>query len=221
MAAEGRSPRIDAGARAARSAFASPLLNLAPTNGTGPTVAHGGRLLELRNSGITGTARLSLSPDRKTIDVSVALDSARDVTIEVRRLDLPSRNRKQRLENLLIVEVALSGRSSAGRCTSRRFSLDRRHAYPAFADSEELLETGICLSGLRAESVSGLAAEPADGTGRREEGQREYFCERMLSEISAAECSATPVAASRHIELATLYARRLRERMPFASSSRT
>jgi hypothetical protein len=184
-------------------------------------VAQSGRLIELRNSRITGTARLSLSPDRRTIDVSVALDSARGVAIEVRRLDLPSWNREQRAENLLIVEVALCGRSRPGRCAGRRFSLDRRHACPAFADTEELLETGICLSGLRAESVSGMAAEPADGTGGRGRQQREYFCERMLGEISAAEGSATPVAASRHVELATLYARRLRERMPFASSART
>ena len=213
MVAEGRSLWLGDGARASRSAFASPLLNLAPTNGSGPTVAHGGRLLELRNSRISGTARLSLSPDRMTVDISVALDSPRAVTIGLRRLDLASWNGSQRSENLLVAEVALCGRSSPGRCTSRRFSLDRRHAFPAFADTEELLKAGIRLCELRAGSVLGIAAEPADAGCGGGLGQREYFCERMLSEISAAECSATPAAASRHVELATLYARRLRERI--------
>ncbi len=212
MAAEGGRLWLGCGARVSRSVFASPLLNLAPTNGSGPTMAHSGKLIELRSSRIAGTARLSLSPDRKTVDISVALDPPRDVTIGLRRLDLPSWDGNQRAETLLVVEVALCGRPTPARCTSRRFSLDRRHAYPAFAETEELLNTGIRLSELRAESVLGIAAEPADAGFRGAQGQREYFCERMLSEISAAECSATPAAASRHVELATLYARRLKAR---------
>jgi hypothetical protein len=191
--------------------FASPLLNLAPASGTGPTVAHSGRLIELRDGRIAGTARLALSPDRRTVDISVTLDEPCDVTIEIRRLDLRCRQGEQRAENLLVVEIALCGRSNPGRCAGRRFSLDRRHSFPAFADTEELMRTGIRLSEIRAEAVLGIAAEPAGGVQRGREDPRDYFCERMLSEIDAAECSSTPVAASRHVELATLYARRLRE----------
>lgn len=198
-------------ALAARSVFASPLLNLAPASGSGPTVAHSGRLIELRDGGIAGTARLSLSPDRRTVDISVALDRPCDVTIGLRRLDLPSSYGERRAENLLVVEIALCGRSSAGLCASTRFSLDRRHAFPAFADTEALLDAGIRLSEIRAEAVLGIAAEPAGAGEFGGEDPRDYFCERMLSEIDAAECSSTPVAASRHVELATLYARRLRE----------
>ncbi len=211
MADSGGSLGLDGRAGGPRSAFASPLLNLAPTNGAGPTVAHAGPLIELRNSRIRGTVRLSLSPDRRTIDISAALDPPGDVTIGLRRLDLPSWSPNRRSENLLVVEVALCGPSSPRRRTGGRFPLDRRHAYPAFAETEELLKTGISLSELRAESILGIAAEPAHGG--RGQGQREYFCERMLSEISAAECSATAAVASRHVELATLYARRLRERI--------
>lgn len=211
MAAASRNPWRSNEALAARSVFASPLLNLAPASGSGPTVAHGGRLIEVRDSGIAGAARLSLSPDRRTVDISVALDEPCDVTIELRRLDLRSRHGKERGENLLVVQIALCGRLDAGRCASRRFSLDRRHAFPTFADTEALLDAGIRLSEIRAEAVIGIAAEPAGGGERGGQDPRDYFCERMLSEIDAAECSSTPVAASRHVELATLYARRLRE----------
>ena len=83
-------------------------------------MAHSGRLIELRDGGIAGTARLSLSPDRRTVDVSVALDRPCDVTIGLRRLDLPSSHGEQRAENLLVVEVAPCGGSSPGRCGGRR-----------------------------------------------------------------------------------------------------
>lgn len=208
MAAASRNPWRSGEALAARSVFASPLLNLAPASGSGPTVAHCGRLIELRDSGIAGAARLSLSPDRRTVDIAVALDEPCGVTIELRRLDLRSWHGEEPAENLLVVQIASCGRLDAGRCASRRFSLDRRHAFPAFADTEALLDAGIRLSEIRAEAVLGIAAEPAAGGG---EDPRDYFCERMLSEIDAAECSSTPVAASRHVELAILYARRLRE----------
>jgi hypothetical protein len=214
LAAAGESRWLGRGGRGARSAFASPLLNLAPTEGRGPTVAHGGRLIELRDSGITGTARLCLSPDRRTIDISVTLDSPGDAAVGLRRLDLRGRDGSPRAENLLIVEVALCGRPSPGHSVRRRFSLDRRQAFPAFADTEELLSTGIRLPELRAESILGIAAEPAGKGDRGGQGQRDYLCERMLGEIDAAECSASAAAASRHVELATLYARRLRERLP-------
>ncbi|HEX8468465.1 MAG TPA: hypothetical protein VF620_11740 [Allosphingosinicella sp.] len=210
MAAADWSPGVGAKDGAARSVFVSPLLNLAPTNGTGPTVAHGGRILELRNSRIAGTARAILSPDRRTIDISVALDPPRRAAIHLRRLELSNGcNRDTGAENQLIVEVEPCRRSNGESCTSRRFSLDHRQAYAAFANMEELLMSGICLSGLGAESVSGIEVEPAVGRCPGGQGQREYFCERMLSEITAAECSSTPVAASRHVQLATLYARRL------------
>jgi hypothetical protein len=195
--------------------FVSPLLNLAPANGTGPTVAHSGQVLELSNGRIAGTARLTLSPDRRTIEVSVALDPPMEAEIRLRRLDLPGGERPLcREEGLLVVEIAARGRPRAGPSTSRRFSLDRRQAYAAFADADALLKTGICLSQLRAGAISGMAVEPMDGARRGGQGQREYLCERMLGEISAAEGSATPAAASRHVELATLYARRLGAGIP-------
>lgn len=210
MAAALRSPQSDTGARVARSVIASPLLNLAPANGTGPTIKHSRPVLGLRGSGIGGTAMLALSPDRRAIDIAVVLDPPSAVTVNLRRLDLPhARNWDQSEEALLIVEVALCGRSAMGSQTSGRFSLDHRHSYAAFDDAEEWLETGICLSEVRAGSVAGIHVEPARARHRANPGQREYFCARMLTELGAAECSRTAVAASRHVELATLYARRL------------
>lgn len=208
LVASSRRPWLDTEARARRWVIASPLLNLAPANKTGPTLRHSRPMLSLRGNRPGGTAILSLSPDRRTIDICVALDSPGAVTIDLRRIDL-RRARDQTEDDLLVVEVALCGRSSARSRTGGCFSLDRRHSYAAFEDTEELLRTGICLSEVRAGSVAGIHVEPARARNRANQGQKEYFSERMLIEIGAAQCSPSALAASKHVELATLYARRL------------
>jgi hypothetical protein len=190
----------------------SPLLNLAPADGTGATIRHRRPVLQLRGSRIGGVATLSLSPDRRTIDLLVELDSPRAAAIHLRRLDvLRPRSGAEPEESLLVVEIVPCGRSGLESRLGRRFSLDGRHACARFEDGEELLDTGICLSELRAGSVEGIQVEPALARRRARPGLMEYFSERMLTEIGAAECSSTAAAASRHVELATLYARRLRD----------
>jgi hypothetical protein len=188
---------LDTGAE--RSVALSPLLNLAPAAATGATMKQHVALVPLGGSGIAGSAELVLSPDRRTVDVRLRLDRPRAVSIALRLVE------GEDGEELLIVEVAAGGASGHALCRGRRFALDEALGFGAFEDSEELREAGLCLRGLRADSIEGIKVAPAE---RR--GGRGYFAERMLTEIAAAQDSTSAVAASRHVELATLYARHLR-----------
>jgi hypothetical protein len=125
------------------------------------------------------------------VEVALRLERPRAVTIALRLVD----------SDVLILEVSDGGASGHALCRGRRFQLDR--AFPAFARAEELAAAGLFLASGRADAVEGIAVEAA----RR---RPSYLAERMLSEIAAAEGSASAVAASRHVELATLYARQLR-----------
>jgi hypothetical protein len=184
---------------AQRSVALSPLLNLAPAAATGATMKQHVALVPLGGSGISGSAELILSPDRRTVDVRLRLDRPRAVTIALRRVE------EDEGEELLIVEIAAGGASGHALCRGRRFELDGGLAFGAFEDAEDLREAGLGLAGLRADSIEGIAVAPA-----KRDGGRCYFAERMLSELAAAEGSASAVAASRHVQLATLYARQLR-----------
>lgn len=181
---------------AERSVVASPLLNLAPARPTGPRMKHSRPILPLAESGIGGTVMFSLSPDRRTLDLEVRLDRPRPIDIHLRRLD----------DDLLVVEIVLSRWSRESSRADRRFSLDDRSAYRRFAGPGELRDAGLVPAEFHAESVAGLQVSPA-------RSQREiattYSTERMLAEIAAAECSATAIAASLHVQLAILHARSL------------
>jgi hypothetical protein len=197
-------------ARLERSVVVSPLLNLAPTSPNGPTLKHSLQLVPLRGS-LSGTATLTLSPDRRTIEISADLDRPADVTIHLRQLySFPLRNNEEFVEGLLIVEILARGVGDVAIHARKSFSLDGRGIYGVFSELEELLETGICPSQLRAASVEGVHVEPAPEIRCGSPSGREYFTARMFSEITAAEACTTAVAAVRHVELATLYARHLR-----------
>jgi hypothetical protein len=188
---------LDTGAE--RSVALSPLLNLAPGPSTAATMKQHVALVPLGGSGITGSAELVLSPDRRTVDVRLRLDRPRAATIALRLVE------RDEGEELLIAEITAGGASGHAWCRGRRFALDGGLGFDAFEDAEDLREAGLCLGGLGAGSIEGIAVAPA-----QRGGGRSYFAERMLSEIAAAEGSTSAVAASRHVQLATLYARHLR-----------
>jgi hypothetical protein len=183
---------------AERSVALSPLLNLAPSPGTAATMKQHVRLVQLAGSGIAGSAELILSPDRRTLDVRLRLERPRAVSIELRSMESDDG------EPLLIVEITAGGASGHAWCRGKRFQLDSGLRFGAFDHAEDLREVGLGLAGLRSDSIKGIDVAPAKrGSGRS------YFAERMLTEIAAAEASASAVAASRHVELANLYARHL------------
>lgn len=195
-----------------RSVVVSPLLNLAPARPTGPTLNHRRPIVQLRGSRISGTAMLALAPDHKIIDVRVRLDRPRPIDIRLRRIARHTAWNEERAKHgdLLVVEIVARESSTGGLCDARRFALDDRRACRMFADAEDLQGTGVRSSELRAESVAGVRLEPARESEARGQKPRPYFTERMLAEIAAAEFSATALVASRHVELAILYARELR-----------
>ena len=186
---------------AERSVAVSPLLNLAPGPATAATMKQHVRLVPLGDSGIAGSAELILSPDRRTLDVRLRLERPRAVSIELRLVESDDG------EPLLIVEITAGGASGHAWCRGRRFQLDSGLGFGAFDHAEDLRAAGLGLAGLRSDSIDGIDVAPAERGGGRY-----YFAERMLTEIAAAEGSASAVAASRHVELANLYARQLRAR---------
>lgn len=189
----------------------SPLLNLAFTPGTGPRLNQIRPLCPLGNLSICGTAMLSLWPDRRSIDVRLQLNSAAAVSIRLRRLtgDHPDNMHQPEQDDLLVIEI-IAVRSGAERSSPRaRLSLSNRSACLPLRASE-LLKEGICLLGHTAPSIQGVRVDPAPPHfGSHATSDR--LAERMLMEIEAAESSKSAVAASRHVELANLYARKLKE----------
>lgn len=190
---------LDTGAE--RSVALSPLLNLAPGPATAAMMKQHVRLVRLGGSGIAGSAELILSPDRRTLYVRLRLERPRAVSIEPRLVESDDG------EPLLIMEITAGGASDHAWCRGRRFQLDSGLGFGAFDHAEDLREAGLGLAGLRYDSIKGIDVAPAERGGGRS-----YYAERMLTEIAAAEGSASAVAASRHVELANLYARHLRAR---------
>lgn len=192
-----------------RSIVISPLLNLAPAAGSAARMNHSQPLVPLGKSRICGRAMLSLSPDRRTLDIDIRFERPTAPVIRLCRLAPSEEGSGTEQHDLLVVEITAAnssqGRARAGHC----FSLGRREDFGTFEETEALLDTGISLAALGAESVEGISVVPARHPGR--DRAADYLDQRMRIEIAAAECSAGARAASRHVELATLYARRLRE----------
>jgi hypothetical protein len=188
----------------------SPLLNLAFATGTGPTLNQARPLFPFGNSSISGTAMLSLLPDRRNIDVRLHLNSAAPVSIRLRRLtgDHLESMRQPAHDDLLVIEI-IALQLKVVRPSAIRLSLSNRSACLPLRASE-LLKEGICLLGLQAPSIQGVHVDPAP-TQFGNRGRSNCSAERMLMEIEAAENSKSAVAASRHVELANLYAGKLKK----------
>ena len=196
-----------------RSIVISPLLNLAPAAGTAARMNHSQPILPLGKSRICGRAMLSLSPDRRTLDIDIRFERPTAAAIRLRRLAPLRDGPELERDDLLLLEIARTSSSSQGGLRAgHRFSLDRRQDFGTFENTEALLSTGISRSALGAGSVEGISVAPARHPGFNRAA--DYLGQRMRVEIAAAECSASARAASRHVELATLYARRLRDAHP-------
>lgn len=198
--------RTEPGASAA--VVVSPLLNLAPTAATGPTLRQTRPILPLGTSRLSGRATLILSPDRRSLEVSVELDGGGPLAVHVRRIGSHHLNGGGRSyeEDLLIIEL------SADATCSRpwaRFSLAERGSFLPFERVSDLRRLEIDLSELVASSIDGCRVEAAPAAGPSARSQHGYFAERLLMEMKAAERSASVAATCRHLELANFYARRL------------
>ena len=189
----------------------SPLLNLAPTTATGPTLRQSRPILPLGTSRLGGRATLSLSPDRRSVEVSVHLDDGAPSDVRLRRIGshhLRGGGRSYE-QDLLIVEI-VAGLGSFDQSSSKAcFPLDERGSFLPFERVSDLRALEIDLSELVAASIDGLRVEPAPAARPSGRSHRGYFEERLLMEMKAAERSASVAATCRHLELANLYARRL------------
>jgi hypothetical protein len=108
----------------------------------------------------------------------------------------------------LILELATAYPECARVLPTTRLSLVNRAACLPI-DAFNLEKAGISLVGLTASSIEGVLVAPAATPELSSGVESGYSAQRMLNEIQAAERSASAVAASKHVELATLYARQL------------
>ena len=205
----------------AAAVIVSPLLNLAQSRPSGATVNQTQPLMPLGASGLTGSAMLSLAPDRKTIEVYVHLDRGGAPTaIQLRRLashHLGGGTGSYDYD-LLVAEVVSALPAASPFRLEESFQLSDRGSFPRFERVSDLRKLGIDLSALTASSIDGLRVEAAQEAKGTEPSAAGYLAERMYSEIKAAERSAGAAAACKHLELANLYARRLGCARPDAAS---
>jgi hypothetical protein len=153
---------------------------------------------------------LSLSPDRRSVAVQACLDRAASLRMRLRRLTraYPADPRRSPEDGLLVLEIATNPPGRARVFTTARLSLDNRAAFLPLA-AFDLEKAGISLVGLTASSIDGVLVQPAASPEFANAVESSYSAERMLNEILAAQRSNSAAAASRHVELAILYARQL------------
>ena len=187
----------------------SPLLNLAPTAGSGPELRQIRPVLPLGRSRLAGSAKLSLCSDRRSVEVALHLDRGAPSAVRLRRISGHHlRGGAAAYEHdFLIVEI-VAGAPELRRSLAR-FSLCERGSFLPFERVSDLRRLDIDLSELSASSIQGVHVEPAPAVSSFEQSQHNYFAERLLMEMKAAERSASVAATCRHLELANLYARRL------------
>jgi hypothetical protein len=196
----------------AAAVVVSPLLNLAPSCASGPTVNQSQPIMALGTSSLTGRAMLSLAPDRRSIEVSVHLDGgAAPSAIQLRRIASHHLHGSSRSYDydLLIIEVISAMPRAGPLCLQKRFSLSDRGSFLPFERVSDLRKLGIDVSALIASSIDGLRVEGAPHASSSDLNMAGYLAERLLMEIRAAERSVGVLAACKHLELANLYARRL------------
>ncbi len=197
---------------------ASPLLNLAPMSTSGATLRQVRPIVALGAGRISGSAILSLSTDRRWIKVDLQLDDAIPVEVRLRRLDLDESWPNNPLKDDLMVLEILPSNSSRGRPGDACLSLYEKEGIASLSTTTQLLATGLRLTDLTAQSISGMTFKPWIPSPERV-GARNYLSDGLFREIAAAERSASAIAASRHVELATLYARQMRNAQAVAMRS--
>ncbi|HEY0312224.1 MAG TPA: hypothetical protein VGC56_06980 [Allosphingosinicella sp.] len=100
---------------------------------------------------------------------------------------------------------------------------------PSLSLNHHAPPAAIEIAGMRAEAILGIAVAPrhaapevqnagTDGAGDHPQSLR-YLRRRLADELSAAADARPPVTTSRHVELATLFARKIQERQKGGSAA--
>gem|GEM_PF-3423767 len=203
----------------------SPLPNLRLEPGAVAQIVHHPLLEPINGSGLAGSATLRLRGE--CLDVTVIAD--RQVHLELRRCRSaePSGNGSGCGDLLLVVTACGGVRPQT--VSSERFDLAMRARFGMLGEADlgqlssgELGSIGqASLQGLAtrdwneagAEAASPAAAPDLPGAARGV-SEDAYFLRRIKDEIGAALRADAPGVASRHVQIATLMARRLRSGTP-------
>ena len=199
-----------------QAVIVSPLLNLAPARPAGAKLVQHRPLLPSLGSSLSGTAMLSLSADRRTLQVSVEEEHGFPVRLRLRGLPAEPAGRGSGMgARLLLIEVTRTSGAAGKPSKTISFDLGRRSDYQLLPRSSRLRPLPDVLLACSAAAIDGITVDPTpdvllnDGRQAFPNPDGAYFRNRMLIEIGAALQSKSAVATSRHVQLATLYARQL------------
>jgi hypothetical protein len=205
-------PQVQALCRSGRRADAlivSPLPNLRMEPGAAVAeIVHHPLLEPANGSGLSGNAAVRL----RGKDLHVCVTADRLVHIDLRR--------RHDCDDLLLV-VTACGAARPDCVSSARFDLAMRDRFAALAADDLPISQAEALgpAALQGLSTRGwLAGAPAPpqsiAPSQAPSSDRTYFLRRIKDEIDAAMRAQEPGVASRHVQIATLLARRLRDRPP-------
>lgn len=196
---------------AVKALILSPLLNFSPASPGGPTIVQHVKLRSSRNHQSSGTATLSLAPDGRLLTVTVEdQDGHHSIDVRLRRVGGLAVGAAANLRALELRRV----RGPGAGAFKAQVALADGAACASLSLSEHLPLSPSAVEELRAEAILGLPARPASAAaapqGTTPDEQRDslsYLDRRLTEELAAAVTARLPVATSRHVELATLYAR--------------
>jgi hypothetical protein len=200
----------------------SPLLNLPPIGPNGPRVVHHVPLRWASARPCAAVATLSLAPGGRMVTLRVEdPDGAEWFGATLRRLGVAAGETGVAADaELRVLELVRRTAGTARSPLRREVDLHGAAGCPFLPPSNHRRLSTADVASIRADAIVGLPLFPEAATApqfvapavQARDGQASYFHRRLKDELSAAVAAPLTVAACRHVELATMYARKIQER---------
>jgi len=220
--------------RALKALILSPLLNLTQGLPGGPTIVQHVKLRSSRGDPIAAVATLSLAPDGRTLTVTLDdRDGQQSVGVQLRRLG-PVASTASGFADADLQALELTRRTPGPRpfTFTTEVSLGEAGLRPFLSPADHAPMSLSAVAAVRADAISGLPGSSPDAAAAPRFAPQEqpvhsprglrYLERRLTDELTAAVTATLPVATSRHVELATLYARSIQalKEAPAATAGR-
>jgi hypothetical protein len=209
------------GARPRGTLILSPLLNLPPGRPGGPQLVQHVPLRPIPGGDCVAVARLSLSPDRLEMTVTVDdRDGNGSYEVRLHRLGrIAGRSGRAADSELRVLELA---RRRGGACAvplRRQVDLSDASGCPQLSAAKHRPLAPRLIAAIRPDAIVGLPGLPEMRMTRTPAYRQRppapdrtslpYLHRRLLDELTAALAARCAAATCRHVELATMYARRI------------
>jgi len=197
----------------------SPLLNLPARGGGAPTIVQRVRLRSWAGVELPSEATLSLSPDGGIVAVKVDHRGGKEILdVRLRRLGgVAGKSERAADQELVVLELIQHRATSASRPFQAEISLQQASLCPFLAAGDHLPLRVSVIEGMRPGAildinphVPTIASEAHPQMPLAGVRDLQYFQGRLTGELAAAATAKLAVATSRHVELATHYARKVR-----------